>query len=93
MASSGLSLSLNGVTKFYGRVRAVENLTFSVEEGRFFALFGPSAVGKTTSLRSIAGLVKPDAGSISIGGKDVTHAPIAGRGVSMVSRASPFIRI
>lgn len=84
MSSSGLSLNLSGVTKFYGRVRAVENLSFFVPEGRFFALFGPSAVGKTTSLRSIAGLVELDSGSIEIGGQDVTRAPIAGRGVSMV---------
>jgi multiple sugar transport system ATP-binding protein len=82
--SSGLSLDLLGVTKFYGHVRAVENLSFSVPDGRFFALFGPSAVGKTTSLRSIAGLVTPDSGSIMIGGKDMTRAAIAGRGVSMV---------
>jgi multiple sugar transport system ATP-binding protein len=82
--SSGLSLELSGVTKFYGRVRAVENLSFAVPDGRFFALFGPSAVGKTTSLRSIAGLVTPDSGTITIGGQDVTRAPIAGRGVSMV---------
>jgi multiple sugar transport system ATP-binding protein len=84
LTNSGLSLRLDGVTKHYGRVRAVENLTFTVEEGRFFALFGPSAVGKTTSLRCISGLVRPDSGTIQIGGRDVTGAAIAGRGVSMV---------
>ena len=52
--------------------------------GRFFVLFGPSSVGKTTTLRTIAGLVQPDSGRLEIDGKDVTHAPIAGRGVSMV---------
>jgi multiple sugar transport system ATP-binding protein len=81
---SGLAVSLAGVTKYYGRVRAVENISFDVREGQFFALFGPSAVGKTTTLRAIAGLVQPDRGVISIGGRDVTAAPIAGRGVSMV---------
>jgi multiple sugar transport system ATP-binding protein len=84
VASSGLSLKLSGVTKFYDRVRAVKDLSFEVPEGQFFALFGPSAVGKTTSLRAISGLVTPDSGSIEIGGQDVTRAPIAGRGVSMV---------
>ncbi len=84
MASSGLSLRLSAVTKMYGRVRAVQDLSFEVKEGQFFALFGPSAVGKTTTLRAISGLVRPDGGSIEIGGTDMTHAPIAGRGVSMV---------
>ncbi|MCA0431840.1 MAG: ABC transporter ATP-binding protein [Proteobacteria bacterium] len=83
-ASANTALSLKGVTKHYGRVRAVENLSFEVAEGRFFVLFGPSSVGKTTTLRTIAGLVRPDAGSLEIFGKDMTAAEIKGRGVSMV---------
>ena len=78
------ALNLTNVTKFYGRVRALENLSFSVAEGRFFVLFGPSSVGKTTTLRMIAGLVAPDRGRIELFGKDWTHEPVAGRGVSMV---------
>jgi multiple sugar transport system ATP-binding protein len=78
------ALNLTNVTKFYGRVRALENLSFSVAEGRFFVLFGPSSVGKTTTLRTIAGLVAPDRGRVELFGKDWTHEPIAGRGVSMV---------
>jgi len=83
-SESKAALALSEVRKAYGKVRALAGLTFSVEEGRFFALFGPSSVGKTTALRAIAGLVKPDSGAIAIGGADVTHAPIKGRGVSMV---------
>jgi multiple sugar transport system ATP-binding protein len=78
------ALALSGVCKSYGSVRALEDLSFSVEEGRFFALFGPSSVGKTTALRAISGLVRPDAGTIAIAGNDVTNAPVKGRGVSMV---------
>lgn len=78
------ALSLTKVGKFYGSVRALENLSFTVAEGRFFVLFGPSSVGKTTTLRTIAGLVAPDRGRVEIFGKDVTHAPISGRDVSMV---------
>ena len=78
------ALSLANVTKFYGDVRALENLSFTVAEGRFFVLFGPSSVGKTTTLRTIAGLVPPDRGRVELFGKDWTHQPIAGRGVSMV---------
>ncbi len=78
------ALNLANVSKFFGRVRALENLSFSVAEGRFFVLFGPSSVGKTTTLRTIAGLVAPDRGRVELFGKDCTHEPIAGRGVSMV---------
>jgi multiple sugar transport system ATP-binding protein len=85
MASGGkTALKLSGVTKFYGHVRALENMSFSVAEGRFFVLFGPSSVGKTTTLRMISGLVAPEQGRVEIFGQDMTHAPIAGRGVSMV---------
>lgn len=78
------ALKLSSVSKTYGRVRALENLSFTVPEGRFFVLFGPSSVGKTTTLRMMAGLVPPDQGRVEIFGRDVTHAPIAGRGISMV---------
>ena len=79
-----VAVAFSKVSKSYGAVRALSDLTFSVEEGRFFVLFGPSAVGKTTSLRVVSGLVRPDSGTVSIGGADVTRAPIKGRGVSMV---------
>ena len=82
--SNKLALSLSGISKSYGSVRALANLSFDVAEGRFFVLFGPSSVGKTTALRTIAGLVPPDAGRVEIFGRDVTASPIAGRGVSMV---------
>lgn len=85
MASNGNdALRLSNVSKAYGHVRALDDLSFSVPEGRFFVLFGPSSVGKTTTLRMIAGLVPPDKGRVEIFGEDMTHAPIAGRGVSMV---------
>jgi multiple sugar transport system ATP-binding protein len=85
MASGrAVALSLSGATKTYGTVRALDGLSLDVPEGRFFVLFGPSAVGKTTTLRAVSGLVRPDSGSIRIGDRDVTNVPIKGRGVSMV---------
>jgi multiple sugar transport system ATP-binding protein len=78
------ALRLTGISKSYGSVRALHNLSFDVPEGRFFVLFGPSSVGKTTTLRTIAGLVPTDSGRLEIFGKDMTTSPIAGRGVSMV---------
>jgi len=59
------ALSLTNVTKSYAGARALANLSFSVAEGRFFVLFGPSSVGKTTTLRTIAGLVTPDRGRVA----------------------------
>ncbi|MCB1379799.1 MAG: ABC transporter ATP-binding protein [Alphaproteobacteria bacterium] len=82
--SDSHALRLSGISKSYGDVHALRNLSFEVAEGRFFVLFGPSAVGKTTTLRTIAGLVATDSGVLEIFGRDMTTAPIAGRGVSMV---------
>jgi multiple sugar transport system ATP-binding protein len=79
-----IALTLRNVSKTYGRVGALHNLSFSVAEGRFFVLFGPSSVGKTTTLRMISGLVAPDRGRVEIFGRDWTNGTIAGRDVSMV---------
>jgi multiple sugar transport system ATP-binding protein len=83
-ARADTALKLESVSKAYGGVRALDRLTFDVAEGRFFVLFGPSSVGKTTTLRTIAGLVTPDSGRLEMFGTDVTRAAIASRGVSMV---------
>src|ERR1700721_4819786 len=85
MAMTGaVALSLSDLTKTYGSVRALDRLSLEVPEGCFFVLFGPSSVGKTTTLRAISGAAPRDSGIIHIGGRDVTNAPIRGRGVSMV---------
>ncbi len=78
------ALQLTGVAKHFGAVTALDDLSFKVTAGGFFVLFGPSSVGKTTTLRAISGLEKIDSGSIVIDGRDVTEAPIRGRGVAMV---------
>jgi len=78
------ALRLAGLSKAYGSVKALDNLSIEVPQGSFSVLFGPSSVGKTTTLRTIAGLAKPDSGQIDLFGADMTHAPIAARGVSMV---------
>ena len=56
-----------GLTKRYGAVTAVDNLTFEVERGETFALIGPNGAGKTTTLRLLLGLTRPDAGELAIG--------------------------
>ncbi len=66
-----VELRLDGVTKLFGGTRAVEDLSVTVADGEFFTLVGPSGCGKTTTLRLVAGLERPDAGSIYLDGEAV----------------------
>ena len=78
------SVEFCSVTKRYGAVTAVDNVSFVVERGTLVTLLGPSGCGKTTTLRLIAGLELPNSGQISIGERDVTRLSAAERDVSMV---------
>ena len=62
---SEIGITLDGVTKRFGSVEAVRNVSLEIEEGEFFSLLGPSGCGKTTSLRMIGGFEQPDEGRIS----------------------------
>jgi len=77
-------ISLKNVTKRYGHLVVVDSISFDVKKGEFMSLLGPSGCGKTTTLRMIAGFVKPDRGTIDIGGEDVTHLPPFKRNVGLV---------
>jgi spermidine/putrescine transport system ATP-binding protein len=66
-------LRLAGVTKRFGTVTAVDDLSLTVPAGSFFALLGASGCGKTTTLRMVAGLDEPSAGRVLIGGDDITR--------------------
>ncbi len=66
-------LKLSNLTKSFGDFVAVDNLDLVIPEGSFFALLGPSGCGKTTTLRMIAGLEEPTAGSIHVGSTDITY--------------------
>lgn len=63
------NLVIEGLTKRYNGVLAVDNISFTVNAGEFVSLLGPSGCGKTTTLRCIAGFEKPDSGTISLGNK------------------------
>ena len=67
-------IAVEHVSRDYGTVRAVSDVSFNVEPGEFVTLLGPSGSGKTTMLRMIAGLDQPSAGTISIDGR-VVSAP------------------
>jgi spermidine/putrescine transport system ATP-binding protein len=75
---------LDRVTKRFGDVVAVDDLTLDIERGEFFSLLGPSGCGKTTTLRMIGGFEEPSEGTIYLGGKDVTDLPAYRRDVNTV---------
>jgi len=77
-------LKLAGVSKHFGAVQAVDGLNLDVASGEFIVLLGPSGAGKTTTLRLVAGLERPDAGSVHIGGRDVSTLAPALRDVTFV---------
>jgi spermidine/putrescine ABC transporter ATP-binding subunit len=77
-------VELQGCTKDYGGVRAVDALDLAILEGEFLSLLGPSGCGKTTTLSLIAGFVEPTAGRILIDGEDVTGRPAHLRGLGVV---------
>jgi multiple sugar transport system ATP-binding protein len=73
-----------GINKSFGEVEALKELELDVPEGSFFVLLGPSGAGKTTTLRVIAGLEKPDTGTVHLDGIDATKATPAERDLAMV---------
>lgn len=77
-------LKLSHLTKRFGSVTAVDDLNLEIAEGEFFALLGPSGCGKTTTMRLIAGLERPTAGTVTLGGREITHLPPQERNVAMV---------
>lgn len=64
-------LSIEGLTKYYGKTLAVADMSFMVADGEILGLLGPNGAGKTTILRSVAGIVQPNAGSITAAGYDL----------------------
>jgi spermidine/putrescine transport system ATP-binding protein len=85
MAADGsVAIALEGVSKGFGKTRAVQDVTVAIGEGEFFSLLGPSGCGKTTTLRMIAGFEVPDEGRIVLQGEDVTSVSANHRKVNMV---------
>lgn len=77
-------VSIRGLTRSFGEVKAVTGVDLDIFEGEFITLLGPSGSGKTTVLRMIAGFEKPDSGTILLGGKDVSQLPPYERDVNTV---------
>jgi len=77
-------LTLQDVSKLYGNTRAVSAMNLSVEKGEFVSLLGPSGCGKTTTLQMVAGFESVTSGTITLAGRDITHAKANTRGLGIV---------
>ncbi|HEY6151692.1 MAG TPA: ABC transporter ATP-binding protein [Gaiellaceae bacterium] len=84
VAEPRAAIGLESVTKRFGGVGAVDDVSLEIAEGEFFSLLGPSGCGKTTTLRMVAGFERPDEGKIVLHGSDVTTVPANKRPVNMV---------
>jgi putative spermidine/putrescine transport system ATP-binding protein len=86
-ARAGVEVRLEGLTRRYGPVTALDGLDLTMQKGEFIALLGPSGCGKTTALRLLAGLEDADEGRVVVDGKDVTRLPTNKRDMGMVFQA------
>ncbi len=77
-------ITLQRVAKRFGDVEAIKDLSISIADGEFLVILGPSGAGKTTLLRLVAGLERPDRGTVAISGFDVTREPPSARDVAFV---------
>jgi len=72
-------LEIEGIEAYYGRVRALANVSLTVDTGEVVSLIGSNGAGKTTTLRTISGLLHPATGTIRFDGRDITNVPAATR--------------
>jgi ABC-2 type transport system ATP-binding protein len=84
-------ISIQGVTKSYGRKVAVDNLSLDIAAGEFFAVLGPNGAGKTTTIKLLAGLLRPNAGRVIVAGIDVQADPIGAKKISAYVPDQPFL--
>ncbi|MDP9588123.1 UNVERIFIED_ORG: putative spermidine/putrescine transport system ATP-binding protein [Shinella zoogloeoides] len=82
--NAATAMKLEGVSKLYGPVKALDNVSFELRKGEFLTMLGPSGSGKTTSLRAIAGFIQPTAGRLLIDGRDMTSVPPQKRNIGMM---------
>src|SRR5471032_1126561 len=89
-ANRPIALALRGLSKRFDRP-AVDALDLTVYGGEFYALVGPNGAGKTTTLRMVAGLLRPDAGSITIDGIDALADPVSAKQITAWLSDEPMI--
>ena len=84
MASGDVLLDIQSVSRSFGDVRALDDVSLQIRENEFFALLGPSGCGKTTLLRVIAGFEQPDSGTVTLDGQDLLPIPPEKRAVNLM---------
>jgi putative spermidine/putrescine transport system ATP-binding protein len=84
MPEKSIAVSFRAVSRHYGAVKAVDDVSFDILDGEFFAMLGPSGSGKTTCLRLIAGFEQPTGGTVAIHGRDMAGVPPYDRDVNTV---------
>ena len=82
--AAATAMKLERVSKLYGDVRALDDVSFELRKGEFLTMLGPSGSGKTTSLRAIAGFIQPSEGRLLIDGRDMTGVPPQKRNIGMM---------
>lgn len=74
-----MSIVVEGLTKLYGQQKAVDDLTFSVNDRQILGFLGPNGAGKSTTMKMLTGYLEPDAGSAIVAGIDMSLDPVAGK--------------
>jgi heme exporter protein A len=92
MAPTSQAVEVSGVSRTFGRRRAVDGVDLSLDSGDCLALFGPNGAGKTTLLRVIAGLLRPTSGSVRVGGRELRSDAAARGQVGLISHQSMLYR-
>lgn len=91
MSDKETILTVSGLIKKFGDFHAVNNVSFSVEPGTIFGFLGPNGAGKTTTIKMLAGLLKPDGGTISIGGHQMAAEPLACKKITAYIPDRPYL--
>jgi len=84
-------ITIEGLVKDYGKIRAVNNLNLTVGDGEFFGFLGPNGAGKTTTIKIMAGLLRATSGSVSINGFDISRDTVDAKKVTAYIPDKPFL--